>query len=264
MALSDLTLGRFHRADSPIHKLDARTKLAASVLLMGGCLYARSPWSFGLLYSLLLAAVLLSRVPPAYTLRNIRFFIWLISLAVLLNLFFTEGTQIASLGPAGITAEGICAAAIALVRLLFVVTTASLLTLTTAPLDMTDGLSRSLLFLRRFRVPVKELGLMSALALSYIPVLVDETRAVSLAQRSRGARLEGEGLRALKSSLALLLPVLVSSLRRADRLALAMESRCFRTAGERTSYSESRIRSRDWVALAVTIVAVVLSVAFAR
>ncbi len=262
--MSDLTLGRFHRADSPIHRLDARTKLLASILLMGGSLYARSPWSFGLLYALLGAGIFLSRVPPAYALRNIRFFIWLIVVAVLLNLFFSRGSEIARLGAVSITREGVGAAAVAFARLVFVVTTASLLTLTTAPLDMTGGISRSFLFLRRFGVPVKELGLMSALALSYMPVLVDETRAVSLAQKSRGARLEGKNLRALKSSLALLVPVFVSSLRRADRLAQAMESRCFRTAGERTSYAEGRMTKSDWAALAIAAVVVSVAMILAR
>jgi energy-coupling factor transport system permease protein len=130
------------------------------------------------------------------------------------------------------------------------VMTASFLMLTTQPLDLTEGVSRLLGFLGRLRLPVRELSLMSALSLSYLPVIIDEVRDISVAQRSRGATFHGRGLSVLRSAVSLLVPVLLAALRRADRLALAMESRSFRTAGDRTSIGGTRIGLSDVLVIA--------------
>jgi len=194
MALADLTLGRFYGVRSCVHGLDARTKFLIALLAMGVCLYARSAASFALLYAFLALSTMFSRVPARYTLRNLKFFVWLLAVAVLLNLLFTQGSVFVQYGVLTVTHEGILAAGVALARLAFMVMTASLLTLTTPALDLTEGVSRLFGFLRVLRLPVRELGLMSALSLSYLPVLVDEVRSISTAQMSRGATFHGRGL----------------------------------------------------------------------
>lgn len=264
MALADLTLGRFYGVGSFVHGLDARTKLVAALSLMGCCLYARNALSFLLLYGLLSLVIVLAHVPLRYTLANLKFFVWLLALAAIMNLVFTEGSVLVRLGALSITHEGMTAAGRSLARLVYVVVTASLLTLTTPPLDMTEGIARLFGILRRLRLPIDELSLMTALSLSYLPVLADEVRDISLAQMSRGARYHGRGLGVARSAISLLVPVLLSAFRRADRLALAMESRCFGTAGERTSLTESRIRRSDLLALTGTLIVVTLAVLCAR
>jgi len=259
MALLDLTLGRFYGADSLVHRLDSRTKLFTAILLMASCFYARSLVSFLLLYLLLIVAVVLSRVPLKHALRNLKFFVWLIALAVLLNLLFTGGTPVARFGSLTISMESVAAAGISLARLVLVIVTASILTLTTAPLDLTDGISRSLVFLQKFKVPVQELSLMSGLALSYVPVLVDEVREISLAQKSRGARLDGKGLRVLRSAVSLLVPVLLSTFRKADRLAQAMEARCFVSGVGRTRLTERKMCRADYLAIVCSLVLVCIA-----
>ena len=264
MILADLTLGRFYEVQSVVHALDARTKFLIALASMACCLYARSFASFALLYAFLGFAIALSRVPIRYTLRNLKFFVWLLVVAVVLNLFFTEGNAGVRYGALSVTYEGIAASGLALARLIFVVMTASLLTLTTPPLDLTEGIAKLFGFLGRLRVPVRELGLMSALSLSFIPVLVDEAKAISLAQRARGARLQGRRLRAIVSAVCLLAPVVVCSLRRADHLALAMESRCFQIADVRTSLVRSRVRRSDTLALGAALVLILAACVFAR
>jgi energy-coupling factor transport system permease protein len=264
VVLADLTLGRFYGVESFIHRLDARTKFLVALASMGCCLFARNVASFMLLYAFLGAAILLSRVPIRYTLRNLRFFVWLLLFAILLNLFFTEGRSALEYGALSVTYEGMAAAGVALGRLVFVVMTASLLTLTTPPLDLTEGISHLFGFLSRLRVPVRGLGLMSALSLSFLPILVDEARTVSMAQKARGAVVEGRNLRVLKSAISLLAPVIMSTLRKADNLALAMESRCFRTAGERTSLARSEMGRSDALTLIVALILMIAATLLAR
>lgn len=264
MALLDLTLGRFYGSDSLVHRLDPRAKLFTAILLMASCLYARSLASFLLLYGFLITAIALSHVPLRHTVRNLKFFLWLIALALILNLLFTEGTPLAGSGSLTISVKGIRAAGVSLARLVLVITTASLVTLTTAPLDLTEGISRSLAFLQRLKVPVHELSLMCGLALSYVPVLVDEVREISLAQKSRGARLEGRGIWVLRSAVSLLVPVLLSTFRKADRLAQAMEARCFVTVRKRTRLTESRMCRADYLTLVCSVVLVSVALLLAR
>ena len=264
MPLVDLTLGRFYKSDSFVHRLNSSTKLLVALILMAASLYAQRPAAFLLLYALLALAIGLSRVPVKHTVRNLKFFVWLIALAAFLNLFFTEGTELARLGVLNLTFEGIAAATISICRLVFVITVASVLTLTTAPLDLTDGISTPLGFLRRLKVPVRELSLMSAFALSYVPVLVDEVGEIALAQRSRGAPLDRKGFRALRSAVFLLVPVILSTFRRAEALALAMESRCFRSCAERTRLTERRMDRADYVTLGLSLTLVSLALLIAR
>lgn len=264
MALVDLTLGRFYKSDSLVHRLNSSTKLLVALLLMAASLCAKRPASFLLLYAFLAVAIGLSRVPLKYAVKNLKFFVWLIALAVFLNLFFTEGTVIARLEFLNMTFEGIVAAAVSVCRLVLVITAASVLTLTTAPLDLTYGISRPLGFLTKLKVPIHELGLMSAFALSYVPVLVDEVGEIALAQRSRGAPLDGKGLRALRSAVFLLVPVILSTFRKADTLALAMESRCFRSCAERTRLIERRMRRADYISLVLSVILVSLALLVAR
>jgi energy-coupling factor transport system permease protein len=264
VALVDLTLGRYTESRSFVHRLDSRTKLLVVILLTIASLYARKPVSFLLLYAFLAAGIILSRVPVRYALRNLKFFVWLIALAVILNLFFTSGTVALRIGFLSVTREGIALSLISMARLVFVIVAASLLSLTTSPLDLTDGMSRALGFLKKLKVPVSELGLMSSLALSYVPVLVDEVGQISLVQRSRGAVLQGKNLRAFKGSISLIVPVLLSTFRKADKLAMAMEARCFTTASRRTSMLQSRIRRADYLVIACSVIVASASVLFAR
>jgi len=245
--LQDITLGKYVAADSCVHRLDPRTKFISTLALMIAVLSTPGFVPL-LLFCLFLGVVIgLSRLPAGLVLRNLRPFLWLFLFTFALHALLTPGRELWSLPFAdrAITREGLWLGAFFSLRLSAVIVTASLMTLTTAPLELTGGLERLFSPLRRFGFPAHELAMMVTISLRFIPVLVDEAERLRKAQLARGADFSGGPIRRARSLIPLLVPLFISAFARADRLALAMESRCYRGGTERTSFRELRFGRRD-------------------
>ena len=248
--LQDITLGRYVALDSPVHRLDPRTKLIASMALMIVALSARS---FGPLLTFaifLLFAIALTRLSYRLVLNNLKPFIWLFTFTFGLHALLTPGRAVflLPLSEHAVTAEGLRLGAFFAVRLAAVIVAASLLTLTTSPMQLTGGLERLFSPLQRFGFPAGDLAMMISIALRFIPVLVDEAERLRKAQLARGADFGGNPLRRVKNLVPLLAPLFVAAFDRADRLALAMESRCYQGGAERTHYHVLRLGRADALA----------------
>ena len=259
--LQDITLGRCVRAESPIHRLDPRTKFLSALALMIAALSSPHIPPLLLFCTFLGVAIPLSGLPPALALKNLRPFIWLFFFTFALHALLTPGQLLWPIPytDLAITREGLIRGAFFTLRLAAVVVTAALMTLTTAPLELTEGLERLLNPLRRFGFPAHELAMMVTISLRFIPVLIDEAERLRKAQLARGADFSGGPIRRARSLIPLLVPLFISAFDRADRLALAMESRCYRGGIDRTSYHELRFARRDLIA-GLTVVAVVAAI----
>ena len=244
--LGNIALGKYVAGDSPLHRLDPRTKLVTVAAMMTVALASRGlapVCAFGLF---VLFAGGLSRLPPALLARNLRSFLWLLVITALLHAFNTPGEPLWRVPWLDLqtTREGLQSAALFTLRLATVVTAAALLTLTTSPMELTDGLERLLRPLRRLRVPSHELAMTISIALRFIPVLAEEAERLQKAQMARGAEFSGGPVRRARKLVPLLLPLFVSAFARADRLAVAMEARGYRGEG-RTCYRELRLGRLD-------------------
>ena len=230
-----------------MHRLDPRTKSIAALLLMTAVAVFPGFAALAAFSLFLLLAVTLSRLPLLFLLRNLRPFVWLFSFTLLMHAFMTPGAPLWRVPHAELvlTEEGLYMGLFFCWRLAVLVTAASLLTLTTAPMELTDGLERMMSPLRRFGFPAHELAMMVTIALRFIPVLVEEAERLRMAQMSRGADFGGNPVRRIRKLVPLLVPLFISAFSRADRLALAMESRCYRGGVNRTSFRELRFEARD-------------------
>lgn len=255
--LTDITLGRYVAVDSPLHRLDPRTKFLATTGLMMALLTTDGFLPLLLATPFIVLAIGCSRVPPGLVLKNLRPFLWLFFFTIVLHALLTPGATLWHLPylDRPVTAEGMQLGLFFSARLAAVVLIASLLTLTTTPMALTDGLEKLLSPLRRFGFPAHELAMMVSIALRFIPVLVEEADRLYKAQLARGADFGGNPLRRTRNLLPLLVPLFVSAFSRADRLALAMESRCYRGGEGRTRYRELRFGPGDGWALLVVLLA---------
>ncbi len=238
--LQDITLGNYIPGDSPLHRLDARLKMAASLVLMGAGFALVSPGSVLLHTLAVLALARLSGIPLWAFLRGLRVFLWLFLFTAVLHLLFTPGEALLRLGPLAVTREGLAGGGLTAWRLLAAIALSALLTHTTTPLEITRALEWFAEpfspLLRRIGLPVQDLSLMMMMALRFIPILAEEAQRVFLAQKARGADLAHGSLPSrARSLLALLLPLFAGVFRRADDLALALESRGFVPGRRRTS-----------------------------
>ena len=251
--LGDLSVGKYVEADSPLHRLDPRTKFLGSLALMLGVLRDDGPVALAVCAGLLALALALSGLPPRLALRNLRAFFWLFLFTFALHAFFTPGPALWHLPYSGhsVTEEGLRRGALLCARLAAVICTAALLTLTTAPLDLTRGLERLLAPFRRFGLPSDEIALTASIALRFIPVLVEEAERLHRAQLARGADPGGRLLQRARNLVPLLVPLFVSAFAHADRLALAMESRGYRSGAPRTAYRPLRYGANDLAAALV-------------
>ncbi len=260
--LQDITLGQYYPADSPVHRLDPRTKLVVSMALMSGLLLTDEVTLTALWGLVTLAVVVLARLPVPLVVRNLRAFGWLFALTMVVHAFFTSGTVWVRLPVVAwtVTSEGLQRGLLYSLRLALLVMIAALLTLTTSPIEITDGLERLMRPLRRLRVPVHELSMMMSLALRFVPTLLEEADRLQKAQVSRGASFEGGLVQRVRSVVPLVVPLFVSSFRRADELALAMDARCYRGGEGRTCYRQLRLGAGDYVALGLAAALLVLAI----
>ncbi len=262
--LKDITLGQFFPGSTIVHRLDPRTKLVLLVGYIVALFTARWFVTYGLVLAFLLLAVGLSRIPPKTLLRSMKPLLIVIVITGLLNLFYTPGQVLVQFWIFRITREGIVAAALMILRITMLVCGTFLLTYTTSPIALTDGLELLLGPLKRLHVPVHELSMMMCIALRFIPTLMEETDKIISAQKARGADFEtGNLLRRAKAMLPILVPLFISAFRRADELAMAMECRCYHGGEGRTRLRQPRFLLHDFLALGLGA-ALVAAVAILR
>lgn len=253
--IRDITIGQYYPVDSAVHRLDPRTKLFGTMIYIISLFFANNLWCY-LAATLFLAVVIrVSKVPFKFIVKGLKAIVFLLLISVSFNLFLTEGRVIFRLGFLKITAEGLSLAFFMGLRLMYLVLGSSIMTLTTTPNQLTDGLERSLGFLNKIRVPVHEVSMMMSIALRFIPILIEETDKIMKAQMARGADFEtGNLMQRAKSMIPLLVPLFVSAFRRATDLAMAMEARCYRGGEGRTKMKPLYYEKRDRAAYAVFIV----------
>ena len=257
--LRDITLGQYYPSDSVLHRLDPRTKLFGTMIYIVSLFLCNSWLTYGAAVLALILLIILSKVPVSFMFRGLKAIFVLLLISVCFNLFFTDGEVIAQFWIIKITREGVQTAAWMAIRLICLVIGASLMTLTTTPNSLTDGLEKSLGFLKVIKVPVHEIAMMMSIALRFIPILVEETDKIMKAQMARGADFENGGLIAkAKAMIPLLVPLFISAFRRANDLAIAMEARCYHGGEGRTKLKPLSYAARDYIAYAVTIAFLVL------
>ena len=234
--IRDITIGQYYSAESLVHKLDPRVKLAATMLYIISLFAADGPVCYLLAIAELAAAIRLSSVPFRFMARGLKSVAVIMLITVSFNLFLTPGTSILDVWLLrNITWQGIEKAIYMGVRLFLLILGSSLLTLTTTPNALTDGLEKSLGFLKKVHVPIHEISMMMSIALRFIPILIEETDKIMKAQMARGADFETGGLiRKAKAMVPLLVPLFISAFRRASDLAMAMEARCYHGDVNRT------------------------------
>ncbi len=244
--LKNITIGQHFPGDSVIHKLDPRIKILSVFLFILSLFFIDSFYPYILVVLLIGAVVATSKVPVTFILRGLKPLIFLIALTFSINVFMTKGEVLFELGPLTATKEGLIQATFMALRLIFLVIGTSLLTLTTSPISLTDGIEKLLNPFRKIGVPAHELAMMMTIALRFIPTLLEETDKIMKAQMARGADFEsGNIISRAKSLVPLLVPLFISAFRRADELAMAMEARCYRGGENRTRMKELKLEMRD-------------------
>jgi energy-coupling factor transport system permease protein len=252
-SLRYITLGRYLAIDSILHRLDPRTKMVGVLGLMVLAFLRQSLLCLVFLGIIIVVMAGLGRIPYLMLFKNIRPFAWLILLTLLFHGFFTPGNAVAVIPVTGwkITIEGLQTGVIYTLRLIYMIMLSAVMMYTTSPLEMTDGLESLMSPLKKLRVPTSELALMISIALRFLPTLVEEADRVWKVQVSRGLDLEGSLIKKIKGLVPLILPLIFSSLRKAEELAVAMEARGYRGGEGRTYYTQLRYGLEDGFALIV-------------
>ena len=248
--LKDITLGQYFPGNTPAHKLDPRTKILLVVLYIVALFSAKGLLSYGLLALTLAACVKISRVGLKALVRGLKPVLFIILFTAVLNMFFTPGADLVRIGFLRISDVGLRNAFQMVVRIMLLIMGTFLMTYTTSPIALTDGLERLLNWMKKLRVPVHELAMMMSIALRFIPTLIEETDKIMSAQKARGADFESGGLlQKAKALVPILGPLFISAFRRADELATAMECRCYHGGEGRTRLHVLKYETRDYVAL---------------
>ena len=251
--LKDITLGQFFPGDTIVHRLDPRTKLILVIVFIAALFTAVDWYSYGLMFLVTAGCISLSKIRLKTLTKGLKPLIFIIVLTGVLNLFYTTGGRVLlDWWIFTVTTEGVKRAFLMIARIMMLIMGTFLLTYTTSPIALTDGLEILLGPLKKLRVPVHEMSMMMSMALRFIPTLIEETDKIMSAQKARGADFEtGKLTERAKALLPLLVPLFVSSFRRADELAVAMESRCYHGGEGRTRMKQLHMQGRDWAALAL-------------
>lgn len=255
----NITIGQYYPVESSVHRLDARTKLIATMLYIIGLFTAKGAVGYSVAIILLLIAIYMSKVPFRLMLKGLRGIIVIIIFTVVLNLLFsTQGEVILKLGFLKITDTAVITSTKMAIRLVMLVIASSIMTLTTSPIELTVGMEQLMSPFKCIGVPAHEISMMMSIALRFIPTLIDELDKIKKAQMARGASFDsGNILQRAKSLLPLLIPLFVSAFRRADELALAMEARCYRGGINRTRMNEPHLGANDVFAMVIFIAFVI-------
>lgn len=247
--IRDITLGQYYQTDSVIHRLDPRVKLVATIAFLCSLFIVKNFIGYLIAAIFLGCMIKLSHVPFRYMIKGMRAIVFLLLLTFVFNLFLTPGEVVWSAWKLQITKEGISLAVKMAIRLTFLIIGSSVMTLTTTPNNLTDGMEKLMKPLRIFKVPVHEVAMMMSIALRFIPILLEETDKIMKAQMARGADFEtGNLIKKAKNLVPLLVPLFISAFRRANDLAMAMEARCYHGGEGRTKMKPLVYKMRDRVA----------------
>lgn len=253
--LKDVTLGQYFPGNTIVHRLDPRTKLLMTLLYIVALFLCKWFVSYGLMLVFLITAVALSRIRPKALFKGLKPLIVIIVFTAIINLFYTDGRVLVQFWIFRITAEGVQNAFFLVLRIMLLVMGTFLLTYTTSPIALTDGLESLLSPLKRIHFPVHELAMMMSIALRFIPTLIEETDKIISAQKARGADFEtGNIFRRARALIPILVPLFVSAFRRADELATAMECRCYHGGEGRTKLKQLKYHTRDILCLVLGVV----------
>ncbi len=260
--LRDITLGQYYITESKIHSLDPRVKLAGTMLYVISLFLTDGLLGYFVGAIFLGIIIKISKVPFKYMVRGLKAIIFILIITAACNVLFYQGTTtIFRAGFVKVTVEGLEVAAAMSIRLVMLILGTSVMTLTTSPNDLTDGLEKSLGFLEKIKVPVHEIALMMSIALRFIPILVEETNKIMKAQTSRGADFtSGNLIRRVKNYIPIIVPLFISAFHRASDLAMAMESRCYRTGRQRTKLYPLKYEKTDYKGYIVIIIYFIIMV----
>ena len=248
--IKDITIGQYIPGESFVHKLDPRFKILISILFIVDLFLVNNFKGYLFIIIFILATILTANLSFKYIYNGLKPILVLLLITAVLNIFMTTGGKLIwSWGFIKVYEEGLKTAAFMIVRLVFLITGTSILTLTTSPIELTDGIENLLNPFKRIGVPAHELAMMMTIALRFIPTLMDETDKIMKAQMARGADFEsGNLISRAKSLIPILVPLFISSFRRADELAMAMESRCYKGGEGRTRMKQLKITKKDYIA----------------
>jgi energy-coupling factor transport system permease protein len=253
--LKDITLGQYFPGDSVVHRLDPRTKLILTLVYIVALFMAKYFLTYAIVFCALAGSIALSRMKLSAIFKGVKPLVIVIIFTGIINLFFTPGDELFHFWIFRVTQQGVLTAIFMILRIMMLITGTFLLTYTTSPILLTDGLERLMNPLRRLKVPVHELAMMMSIALRFIPTLIEETDKIMCAQKARGADFEsGNILRRAKTLIPILVPLFISAFRRADELAIAMECRCYHGGEGRTRLRQLKFHARDIIALALWII----------
>lgn len=263
--LREITLGQYYQTQSVLHKMDSRVKLVATLVYIVSLFVVNNFWGYLLAAAFLVLCIILSHVPFRFMIKGMKAVLFLMLFAVVLNLFLTPGEPVIRIWKLKITDAGILLAAKMAIRLTLLIIGSSLMTLTTTPNHLTDGLESLLSPLKRVKVPVHEVAMMMSIALRFIPILLEETDKIMKAQIARGADFDsGNLLQKAKAMVPLLVPLFIAAFRRANDLAMAMEARCYRGGEGRTKMKPLIYRRRDYIAYGVVFIYLAASIVIGR
>lgn len=263
--LRDITLGQYYQTDSVIHRLDPRVKLTATICFIISLFLVDNALGYVIAAIFLAIVIRMSKVPFRFMIKGMKAIMFLLMITVVFNLFLTPGTPLISIWKLTITREGLRIAVMMAIRLTFLIIGSSVMTLTTTPNNLTDGMESLMKPLKKVKVPVHEVSMMMSIALRFIPILMEETDKIMKAQIARGADFEsGNIIKKAKAMVPLLVPLFISAFRRANDLAMAMEARCYRGGDHRTKMKPLIYKKRDYVAYAVLLGYLVICILFGR
>ena len=260
--MRDITIGQYYPADSVLHRLDPRVKLVGTFAFLISLFVGKGIAAYAIATVFLAAMIRLSKVPFQMIIKGLKAIIIILLITVSFNLFLTEGEILFQAGFFKVTKEGVSVAFFMALRLIYLVVGASLMTLTTTPNDLTDGLESVLGPLKKVKVPVHEISMMMSIALRFIPILMEETDRIMKAQKARGADFEsGNLMEKAKAMVPLLVPLFISAFRRANDLAMAMEARCYRGGEGRTKMKPLHYEAVDRKAYGILVLYLAVMIA---
>ena len=263
--LRDITLGQYYQTESVIHKMDPRVKLGGTILFIISLFFFKNYAGYVIAALFLGLVIRLSKVPFKFMVKGMKTIVMLMLITVVFNLFLTPGTPLFTIWKLTITQEGLKMAISMAVRLTLLIIGSSVMTLTTTPNNLTDGMEKMMGHLKVFKVPVHEVAMMMSIALRFIPILLEETDKIMKAQIARGADFEsGNIFKRAKAMVPLLVPLFISAFRRANDLAMAMEARCYRGGEGRTKMKPLVYHKRDYIAYGCIAAYMVVSIVVGR
>lgn len=261
--IRDITLGQYYPAKSVLHKMDPRAKLVGTLVFIISVFVFHTFPGYAVATLFLAGMIAISKVPLKFMFKGLKAIVMLLMITVIFNILLTPGNVLWQWGILRITEEGLLLAGRMAIRLTYLVIGSSVMTLTTTPNQLTDGLERLLRPLNKLHVPIHEIAMMMSIALRFIPILLEETDKIMKAQIARGADFEtGNIIQKAKNMIPLLVPLFISAFRRANDLAMAMEARCYHGGDDRTQMKPLHYKKSDYIAYAVMLVYLGIAILF--